>query len=228
MEGNEVNEGSFIYKIYTGLNVLYTCAIFNFLFLLGTILGFGIFGFGPSLLTIFHLSKKYHKKELNHPFSEYWKNYKKTFIRGNQIVLPIFISFFFILWNISLFLDEMTTVSLVFLSIIQILLMLMLFFACSLAQFYELNPIECLLKSLQFSIYNIIGSLLTILWTAMCFYGSLFLPGLFLFFTFGLWSIVTMGIHLRLFELNEVKLIQGGEEKEYGCEVVKASPDYQN
>lgn len=208
-------------KIYNGLTIIYHCAILNFLFLTGCILGLGIFGIGPSLYASFNLAKRYHQHTLVQPFRSFIKIYCSQFLKANMMLLPIIIVLFFIRWNTVLFYDYLTIPILLIMSFIQLVLLLLVVYAFTLTQFYELSPMIALKKGFQFTFFNSLGSILTILWTAICYYGSLLFPGVILFFSVGLWLTVTMGIHLRLFEINEQQLEE--EEKRNGYEVVKST-----
>lgn len=217
-----MNSDSWVGKIYRGLSLIYVCAGLNVLFLLGTVAGLGIFGLAPSLLTTFHLAKLHHRQELNHPFKEYWRFYKKHFLTANKMLLPLFIVMAFTIWDGYLFQDSRGV--LVALVVVEVILALMVIYASSMWQFYQLTPKVCLQKAFQFIFYNFLGSILTLLFSGICFYGSYLLPGIIPFFAIGFWCMVVMGIHLRLFEVNEEKLTKEATTN-HDAEVVNPSTD---
>ncbi|WP_071130504.1 YesL family protein [Enterococcus timonensis] len=218
-----MESGTWTAKMYRGLSSAYMCAIFTLLFWFGFILGLGIFGLAPSLRSIFHLAKLNHRHELIHPVRTFFHYYKKVFFKANQMLWPIFGLIFFILWDTKIILSlglEQEQFFVIFFSILQVILLLMITYSCSLSEFYELKVFETLKKSFQFTFYNLAGSVLTLLITGICFYLSTLLPGLIPFFSIGFWINLVVGIHLRLFEVNEEKL-KGGEKKEHEYQVAQ-------
>lgn len=87
------------------LELFYKLFYLNVLFVIHTIFGVVVFGFFPSLLALYTLSKRlFHDKEEGlHFFQEYHKAFKRYFIKGN------------ILFVIILFIGGITAMDLVFL-----------------------------------------------------------------------------------------------------------------
>ncbi|MDE1547595.1 YesL family protein [Jeotgalibaca caeni] len=207
---------SFFQKVYSGLNHLYICAILQALFVLGFVLGLGIFGLGPSFVTTMEVAKEYHQHKLTKPLRVYLEKYKKNFVLANKVFLPQCIVFAFIEVDKQINFGWSGEVQGIFLSILvitQFLLFISMMTSGALLTSYWLRPLEAIKKSMPFIFYNIGGMLLIILWTGICYYGSLLLPGLIPFFSFGLWIVVIEGMYLRLFENNEERMMESQKEQ---------------
>lgn len=196
-------------KLYAGLNGLYIAAIINLLFLIGVLLGFGIFGLAPAYVSCLEVGKRYHQHRLDKPIRTFFKLYKKNMISSNQVFL-VQIFFMVLLWvDSQLILDLSffnTNVMIPILAVIQLILLTVMLTSGALLSYYQLKSWETIKKSIQFSFYNLAGIVLVLLWVGICFYGSLLLPGLIPFLSFGLCLIVISGIYLKLFENNEVEI----------------------
>ncbi len=202
-----MKEGTLTTKIYNGLNIVYFCIILSILFWIGLIIGLGIFGLAPSLLTCFHLAKLEHKKELDHSFKTFFKYYFGHFFKGNQILgLPL-IGLLVLLMESKLITtfdlpNESTFI--VLLSVFQGLLILIVAYASSMYQFYALRPMEYLKKATQFMLFNLPGTLLSLLLLGICYIVGGLIPGLIPFFIVGFAIMLTSGLHLNQFEKNEI------------------------
>lgn len=211
------NEHSIWQKAYNGLSALSICALLNLLFLLGILVGLGVFGLAPSLVTTFQLGRKYHQQALNKPIRTFFHSYKENFIVANKMLFPLFLALFIVWVDTQVILEKSWAFSrslLILLAICQIFILLWIIVASALFSQYWLTPFLYLKKGIQFIFYNAAGILLILLWTGICYYGSLLLPGLIPFFSFGLWILVASGIFLKLFENNEEKIDKKEERKE--------------
>ncbi|KPG73768.1 YesL family protein [Enterococcus sp. RIT-PI-f] len=213
-----------IQKIYTALSGLYICAVINILFILGTVIGLGIFGLGPSLLAAISISRMYHQHRMNKPWRYYWRSYRQNFFSGNIIMLPLIGVLLFLRWDtqwvLSMGIVNDHVILLIF-SVIQIVTLLTLCFGMTIFDFYHIRAFDALKNGYRFIFYNLAGSILTLVWIGICFYGSLMFPGVILFFSIGLFILVMTGIHLKLYEKNEEKLAE--EEMDCGTKMVKES-----
>lgn len=71
-------------KLIEGINNIYDLIVLNLYWILGFVLGLGIFGFIPSTIAVTNILRNRHlKKDSSISFFNYWKYYKQNFIKNN-------------------------------------------------------------------------------------------------------------------------------------------------
>lgn len=198
------------------LDILYECIVVNFLFVIGTLLGLGILGIGPSLMVGNEFFKQFHlkKEQPNRIVKRFFNLYRKNFFRGNAIALPLEIVFVFFRIDLKI-LEQFNIISnipiLVLLVIFQLIFSLLVSCSFPMAVYYQLKPIQSIKKSSYFLFYNSLTAVISCTWLAICITITKWIPGLFLFLSCGIWLFGNSAIYFRAFVRNENLLHRSDE-----------------
>lgn len=77
--------------IYECMEFITRIAYINILWMLFTLAGLVIFGFGPATAAMFHIVRHWAEGSEPPVFRTFWLFYKKNFIKANLLILPLFI-----------------------------------------------------------------------------------------------------------------------------------------
>ena len=194
-------------KLYNGTEKIYDCLRLNSAVILGTLLGFGIFGLAPSLQAAHHVAKAIHRQQGMNLYSNFFSYYRKHFISSNRIFLAIVVLYRLPMLAVQqLFLPQLGTAALLVFLLSQGAMVATVNTLFAMYEFYELPIRSYFPSALKFLTYNPFGCLLALLWLGICSTVSYMLPGLLPFLSIGVWVYGNMGLYLKYFEDNEEKL----------------------
>jgi len=157
-------------KLYSVFDFIYRLIYLNFLWFSFTLIGAFIFGFGPSTIALYHVTRKWIKKELGndkHIFKEYFKIYKANFVRANIIGLTVMLVYFMFLVNYryatlrSEFIFQFIRIAMVIFAIITTVVCSYL---APLYVHYELTIKEYFQQSFIFAVGHPLITLLNVAW----------------------------------------------------------------
>ncbi|WP_067843502.1 YesL family protein [Amphibacillus sediminis] len=196
-------------RVYAAFEFVYRLIYLNLLWFSFTLLGAVIFGIGPSTIALYHLIRKWLKKELGndrHIFVQYFQAYKANFKSGNIIGLSVMLLFFMFLVNYryssmhSTFIFQYIQISTL---ILACLTTVILTYLIPLYVHYDLKLKDYFSRSVVIALAHPLPTLLNIGWLVMI--GYLF----YQFFPFSLLVGVSslaygiMGISYSSFVRNE-------------------------
>lgn len=206
------NDGNIIDKVYVGFDFLYRLIYLNLLWILFTAIGFILFGFGPSTIALYSITRKWLQKDLGKDKDEFlyfWKEYKAHFKTGNSVGLGVAILFYMLLVNYRYtnFRAEM-----IYILINSATLLILLFFSLFLAYLlslyvhYELEWKDYFVKALTLSYLQPLPSLLLIFWGGLVIYLTVVLFPYSLLICMSGMTYGLMGICYSSFNRNEMML----------------------
>lgn len=199
-------------KVYEFLSIITQCIIVNFLIVVGTILGLGIFGLGPSLIAGHDVFKNYHLKQEEAPtFRTFVQSYRKNFLLGNLLLLPLSCAMGMVLLD-SKIVDKLPLNleiwGILVLVICQLFLLASMCCILPMSSFYQMRPLLYFRQTRIYLFHNTLVVVIALLWLAFCICCSTLLPGLLPLVSFGAWTFGNAAIFFRFFKKNERLLVK--------------------
>lgn len=194
-------------KYYSFFSAVLDFILVNFCMILGTLLGLIVFGIGPSLIAGHEISRKYHFYGDcgNRVVRDFFRIYKRNFIAGNRLCLPILIFFICLLGDQYIFSNSIFAHNLwllLFMCVSQLLGLLYLCAVIPLTLYYQVTKGTVLKKTFEFLICNPLVCVLTILWWTLCLTICRCFPVFYLLIS-GLWVFGNGGLYTRAFIKND-------------------------
>ncbi|RKL66937.1 hypothetical protein CR203_14015 [Salipaludibacillus neizhouensis] len=188
--------GTFMGSLYQLCVWVMRLAYLNILWVLFSIAGLLIFGIGPSTAAMFAVTRKWVMGEKDIPiFATFWEASRTEFIKSN-VLLGIFIIIGFVLYfdlrfllNYDGWLFTILTVGLISLIVLYLFVFL---FVYPVFVHYNFNTFQYVKYSLLIVICNPLKLVLLTISMGLAFIGFLIMPGLILFFSGSLVSLLTM------------------------------------
>lgn len=194
-------------RMYDMFCIVTNCIVINFFVILGLLFGLIIFGIGPSLIACQDVFKNFHlQKAENSLFQIFFRSYKKNFIKGNKLFLPLLVVLCIYVFDINVFQELHFFDSKIFILFLLLILLFFISLFCCIApmfSFYNLKTIQYYTKTVRFLINNLLVVILSLLWLGFCVYGAMLLPGTIPFVAIGIWSMGNSAIFWRSFIRNE-------------------------
>ncbi|MDQ0253198.1 putative membrane protein YesL [Evansella vedderi] len=199
-----MNANSFSGFIYNGTSWLMNLAFYNILWFLFTIVGLGIFGWGPATAALFAVIRKKltTDKEFS-AFKEFLSFYKKSFIQANIFGLLLIIGASSIFYSINtllhleqgmkIFLGTIFFMTLILFTIVAIFIFPVYSHYNTTFQNYIRYSLMIGLANLHYGLYIII------LLSLGVFLINIF-PGLLLFYSVSIPAFLIMQISLKIFD----------------------------
>lgn len=165
-----MNDDGVLGKLYVAFDFVYRLIYLNLLWFSFTLIGAFIFGIGPSTIALYHVIRKWLRKELGndqHIFKDYLQAYKDNFIKGNIIGLIVIFVYFMFLVNYRYatlrteLVFQFIRVSTVILAIITTI---MATYLAPLYVHYKLTIKEYFQKSFVLAIAHPLPTLLNVVW----------------------------------------------------------------
>jgi len=214
-----MNKGELMDKLYTGIDFIFRLVYLNVLWLAFTLLGLGLFGFGPSTMALFDTTRQWlisgigNDKKL---FEFYFQSFKKYFKTGNIIGWAILIYAYMLLVNYRFTNFRMEklfqiinggTIVVAFVSVVIIAYLI------PLIVHYDLVWIDYLKRSIQLAIVQPLPTALIVFWIGMVTYlaNQLFPFSMLLYFSALVYGV--MGLCYSSFVRNE-QILKENENKE--------------
>lgn len=89
---------SLVHKLFAIVEFVYRFIALNVIWVIGVLLGLGVFGFMPATVSLFFIVRKLIKGETDIPlFSSFFQQYKAVFLKSN-LIGAIFIPIFYVLY----------------------------------------------------------------------------------------------------------------------------------
>lgn len=197
---------SVFWKMYAAMDtIVYWCKL-NIAFLLSVLMGGIIFGIAPGLLTITQMVRQNQLKE--HPpfIATYWHEYWRAFKTGNLVLLPVMVALSSAIYLLFGYHGHLPMAMMIALVISAVLLLMMIMVITAMYAYYQLSWRRFMRQALVFVGYNFLILLIPLIWLYICYTISMLVPGLLLFFSFGVWAYLNMGIFAKIFDDNERKV----------------------
>jgi len=198
--------GSFSARAYSFFDTLFWIACLNMLWIIFTVLGAGILGIGPATAAA-HIMVRRRVRGGSVPLlRDFVRAYIANFVRANIVIVPLLVVALALVMNWS-YVAETNQPAPELLRAIMLLcatgLTGTLCYVFPMFARYELPAGRYVLTSSRFAARNLPGTVLLLFTTAACVYASVLLPGLILFFSFGVWIYVTGWLCDRFFAAND-------------------------
>lgn len=189
-------------------------AYLNFLWILFTILGLGIFGIMPATVATFTIARKWLKQEEDvHIGKTFFSTYKKEFIKSNGIgfILAMFGMILYVNYQyINVIENPIIHIVIVsFIFMMSIFYMILVLYIVPVYVHFELKLSQYFKYALMIGIMNIPLTILMILSIYLLYLFLMFIPGLIPLFVISLLALVIMGISYYAF-LRIEKQTSGG------------------
>lgn len=166
-----------------------------------SLLGGIVLGLGPATVTAFVLGRRHHRGEEFPLLPEAWRVYRREFGRGNRIGLPVLAVGLLLAWGWQTVAGMPALGGLVGFAVagyVAVVAVLLPMYA-----HYELPLRGYLPAASKFVLLNLPGTVLVLLVTAAIGFASYLLPGLLIFFSFGLWITADSYLCQRFFQAND-------------------------
>ncbi len=76
-------------RIYTACSEVVWMAQLNLLWIVFTLAGGVLFGLGPATVAAYTLARRHARGESIHAWTEFWHVYRREFVRGSLLILPV-------------------------------------------------------------------------------------------------------------------------------------------
>lgn len=213
------NDGGKLEKIYTGIDFIYRLMILNLLWIVFTLLGGGLFGFGPSTIALFDVTRKWIQKEEGNDkelFFRYLSAFKKNFLVGNIAGFGIGLIFYMLLVNYrytNLRGELLYTVINVATMFFFFIFLIVLAYLIPLYVHYEMDWKNYFGKAFVLSYLQPLPTALLVFWIGLIGYLTFTLFPFSLLLCFSGMAYGVMGICYSSFIRNEMMLENKEEEK---------------
>ncbi|WP_017472472.1 YesL family protein [Amphibacillus jilinensis] len=196
-------------KVYLGFEFIYRLVYLNLLWTTFSLIGGILFGIGPSTLALYHVNRKWLRKELGSDrdiFKHYFTAYKRHFITGNLIGLSLIVLFFIFLVNYryasarSEIVFQFIQVATVVLSFVAVIILTYLF---PLYVHYQLPLKVYYLKSWIVALAHPVPTVLNLVWLMLIGYLTYRLFPFSLLLTMSSLAYGIMGISYSCFIRND-------------------------
>jgi len=198
--------------------VIFLLLYVNVLWVLFTLLGGIVLGFGPSTVAMFSVFRKWSMGESDIPvFTTFWKTYREEFLRANALGWVLAIIGLMLYVNLNYIELENTWFSAIIrysILIAALIYSIMLIFIFPLYVHYESTFITYFKNSIFVAIYNPIRTIYAIAAIFTLYYVFVMLPSFIFFIGPSLVSMVIMWIAYRSFMRIEYKQEQIQESME--------------
>jgi uncharacterized membrane protein YesL len=183
-------------------------AYLNFLWILFTILGLGIFGIMPATVATFTIARKWLKQEEDVQIGKtFFSTYKKEFIKSNGIGFILYMIGIILYVNYqNMHVIENPIIHIVIVSFIfmmSIFYMILVLYIVPVYVHFELKLSQYFKYALMIGIMNIPLTILMILSIYLLYLFLMFIPGLIPLFVVSMLALVIMGISYYAFLLIE-------------------------
>jgi uncharacterized membrane protein YesL len=183
-------------------------AYLNFLWILFTILGLGVFGFMPATVATFTIARKWLKQEEDVQIGKtLFSTYKKEFIKSNGIgfILAIIGMILYVNYQyINVIENPIIHIVIVsFIFMMSIFYMILVLYIVPVYVHFELKLSQYFKYALMIGIMNIPLTILMILSIYLLYLFLMFIPGLIPLFVVSMLALVIMGISYYAFLLIE-------------------------
>ena len=181
----------------------------NVLWMIGTLVGLVLFGFGPSTLAMYDVLRRWMRKESDVPvWRNFWRQYKTYIVRGNKLTLTLILVGMIVYINITYFIIEPAWLTILIkyaLFIIAALLILTVLYVYPATVHFEMKLLESIKQSFFIGLYMPLRTLYLVA-AILTVYHVLFLfPLLIFLFGISLFGFIQMWIVLRTFARLEDK-----------------------
>lgn len=197
-----MNHPQWALRVQNACAVLAWMAYLNLLWIVFTLLGGVIFGLGPATVAAHALARRRERGELFPALREFWLVFRKEFVRGSLLVLPVALAAFVLVGNVLAFPGVLGTTSLVAL----VLLAGVGSYLVPLYVHYDLPLRAYLPKASMLALTRPASSVLLLLALTTIVYVTAAAPVLGLLLSFGAWIHLSTWLCLRFFAENEARL----------------------
>lgn len=198
-----MNSGRRLWQWYTALDTVYYVFKVNAWVLIGTALGLGIFGIGPSLAAGSHMMRLRQQKESPAFVQTFLEAYRAAFVDGNVLVLPLLIVVASGVYALAKPAYHPNLAMTILFGISLALLLMALCTAIAMYEYYSLKRFDYLKKSILFVAYNPFVLVLPLGGLYLVYTATTYLPGLLPFFSIGIWLYINSALYARIFADNE-------------------------
>jgi uncharacterized membrane protein YesL len=184
----------------------------NAVWILFTLLGGVVLGLGPATLAAATVSRRHHRGEEVQLLRSTWVAYRRAFVPGNLIGLPLTAVGLLLAWNWRIA-DDSGNVAMAVLvgcaaggyaAVVAVL--------PPLYAHYDLPTGGYLPAASKFALVNLPGTILLIFILLAVGFASYLMPGLLIFVSFGLWISVDSYLCQRFFDANDDRIAARASE----------------
>ncbi|WYP26984.1 DUF624 domain-containing protein [Alkalihalobacillus sp. FSL W8-0930] len=181
----------------------------NVLWLIGTVAGLLLFGFGPSTLAMCDVIRRWMRKEADVPvWRTFWQQYKTYFLRGNGLTFVLILGALMIYVNTTFFIVDSAWVVIFVryaLFLVAALLVLTALYVFPATVHFDLTLLDSLKQSFFIALYMPLRTLYMVA-AVLTVYHILFLfPVLLFLFGISFFCFIQLYIVLRTFAKLELK-----------------------
>lgn len=193
---------SLIEQMYKVTSWVYQIAKLTLFMWISLIVGLVIFGIGPTLMTATQVVLEMMEyRTIN--AKNYFHLFKRNFIIGNQLYLPLLLALSVIVFGFSVF--KSLILSWIYVGLFLYMIQL-IFTISTVKQKMALSIKESWFVSIKFSQYNPINTIILVLINFLCINLIFFIPGLILFFSLGFIQTVNTLLMVNFIKYNEKRM----------------------
>lgn len=195
--------------IYAAGEVFLFLVKLNLLWIIGTVAGLLLFGFGPSTLAMCDVIRRWMRKEADVPvWRTFWQQYKTYFLRGNCLSLVFLFGAFMIFVNTTFFFVESAWVVIFVryaLFLVAALLILTALYVFPATVHFDLTLLDSLKQSFFIALYMPVRTLYMVAAVLTVYHILFMFPVLIFLFGISLFCFIQLYIVLGTFAKLETK-----------------------